>query len=112
MKKYALLLTVLLVTTAQVSTGITLTRNVPDKTTPAGAASAANLAPGTVGKKAALIDINRAVEKDLAALKGIGEVRAKAIVKARPYKGKSELVDKKIIPAYIYNDIKEQIIAK
>lgn len=111
MKKYALLLTVLLVTTSQVSTGITLPKNVPDKTNPAVAAGAANLAPGTVGK-AALIDINRAVEKDLAALKGIGEVRAKAIVKGRPYKGKSELVDRKIIPAYIYNDIKENIIAK
>ena len=62
--------------------------------------------------KAALMDINSASEKDLATLKGIGDVRAKAIVKGRPYKGKDELVQKKIIPQNVYDDIKEQIIAK
>jgi competence protein ComEA len=60
----------------------------------------------------ALIDINSASEKELASLKGIGDVRAKAIVKGRPYKGKNELVDKKIVPQGVYDDIKEQIIAK
>ena len=63
-------------------------------------------------KKAEMMDINSASEKDLATLKGIGDVRAKAIVKGRPYKGKDELVQKKIIPENVYNDIKEQIIAK
>ena len=58
------------------------------------------------------MDINTASEKELATLKGIGDVRAKAIVKGRPYKGKNELVDKKIILESVYNDIKEQIIAK
>jgi len=63
-------------------------------------------------KKAELMDINTASEKELATLKGIGDVRAKAIVKHRPYKGKDELVQKKIIPENVYNDIKDQIIAK
>ncbi len=63
-------------------------------------------------KKAELMDINSASEKDLATLKGIGEARSKAIVKGRPYKGKDELVQKKIIPENVYNDIKDQIIAK
>jgi DNA uptake protein ComE-like DNA-binding protein len=63
-------------------------------------------------KKAELMDINSASEKDLMTLKGIGDARAKAIVKGRPYKGKNELVDKKIIPEAVYNDIKDQIIAK
>ena len=62
--------------------------------------------------KAALMDINSASEKELATLKGIGDVRAKAIVKHRPYKGKDELVQKKIIPQGVYDDIKDQIIAK
>ena len=62
--------------------------------------------------KAEPMDINSASEKDLATLKGIGDVRAKAIVKGRPYKGKDELVQKKIIPQNVYDDIKEQIIAK
>lgn len=63
-------------------------------------------------KKAEPMDINTASEKELATLKGIGDVRAAAIVKGRPYKGKDELVQKKIIPENVYNDIKEQIIAK
>ena len=63
-------------------------------------------------KKGELMDINSASEKELASLKGIGDVRAKAIVKHRPYKGKNELVDKKIVPQNVYDDIKDQIIAK
>ena len=62
--------------------------------------------------KAEPMDINSASEKELATLKGIGDVRAKAIVKHRPYKGKDELVQKKVIPQNVYDDIKEQIIAK
>jgi DNA uptake protein ComE-like DNA-binding protein len=59
-----------------------------------------------------LMDINSATEAELATLKGIGEVRAKAIVKGRPYKGKDDLVRKKIVPKNVYNDIRDQIIAK
>jgi DNA uptake protein ComE-like DNA-binding protein len=62
--------------------------------------------------KADPMDINSASEKELATLKGIGDVRAKAIVKHRPYKGKDELVQKKVIPQNVYDDIKDQIIAK
>ena len=62
--------------------------------------------------KAEPMDINSASEKELATLKGIGDVRAKAIVKHRPYKGKDELVQKKVIPQSVYDDIKDQIIAK
>ncbi len=70
-------------------------------------------APAAAAPKAeALMDINTASEKELATLKGVGDVRAKAIVKGRPYKGKNELVDKKIIPENVYNDIKDKIIAK
>lgn len=69
-------------------------------------------APKADAKMAAPMDINTASEKELATLKGVGEVRAKAIVKGRPYKGKDELVAKKIVPQGVYDDIKEQIIAK
>ncbi|HUP96731.1 MAG TPA: helix-hairpin-helix domain-containing protein [Usitatibacter sp.] len=69
-------------------------------------------APKADAKKAELIDINTASEKELASLKGIGEVRAKAIVKGRPYKGKDELVSKKVVPQNVYDDIKDQVIAK
>jgi len=69
-------------------------------------------APKADAPKAELMDINSASEKELATLKGIGDVRAKAIVKHRPYKGKDELVQKKVIPENVYNDIKDQVIAK
>ncbi len=59
-----------------------------------------------------LIDINTASQAQLEPLKGIGPARAEAIIKGRPYKGKDELVQKKIVPQNVYDDIKEQIIAK
>jgi competence protein ComEA len=63
-------------------------------------------------KKAALMDINTATEKELATLPGIGEARATAIAKGRPYKGKDDLVQKKILTQKVYDDIKDKIIAK
>ncbi len=62
--------------------------------------------------KTGLIDINQAKAEELMKLKGIGEARAEAIVKGRPYARKDELVQKKIIPESVYNDIKDKIIAK
>jgi DNA uptake protein ComE-like DNA-binding protein len=62
--------------------------------------------------KTELIDINRAKAEELMTLKGIGEARAAAIIKGRPYARKDELVQKKIIPESVYNDIKDKIIAK
>ena len=76
------------------------------------AAPAKDAAPKADAKKAEPMDINSASEKDLATLTGIGEVRAKAIVKHRPYKGKDDLVTKKVITQKVYDDIKDQIIAK
>src|SRR5271166_3889962 len=61
---------------------------------------------------APLLDINSASEADLQALPGIGDKRAADIIKNRPYKGKDELVQKKIIPEGVYGKIKNQIIAK
>jgi DNA uptake protein ComE-like DNA-binding protein len=66
----------------------------------------------TEAKKAELIDINTASAEELQTLKGIGEAYAKKIVEHRPYKGKDELVSKKVIPQGTYNGIKGQIIAK
>lgn len=58
------------------------------------------------------MDINSATEKELATLPKIGEVRAKAIIKKRPYNGKDDLINKKIIPQDAYEAIKDMIIAK
>lgn len=58
------------------------------------------------------IDINTAKAEALMTLDGIGEARAKAIIKARPYKRKDELVQKGIIPQSVYDKNKDKIIAK
>ena len=58
------------------------------------------------------MDINSATEKELATLPKIGDVRAKAIIKGRPYNGKDDLINKKIIPQDAYDAIKDVIVAK
>lgn len=74
--------------------------------------AAAPAAAPAKAKPAALLDLNSASLSDLQALPGIGDKRAADIVKNRPYKGKDELVQKKIIPAAVYDKIKDKIIAK
>ena len=63
-------------------------------------------------EKTELVDINRAKAEELMTLKGIGESRAKAIIKGRPYARKDDLVRKKVVPLSIYDEIKDKIIAK
>jgi competence protein ComEA len=87
----------------------------PAVTAPPSTAKPAAPASGsaTAAKPAAtLIDINSATVAELQALKGVGPARAEAIVKGRPYKGKDDLTQKNIVPSNVYNDIKDQIIAR
>jgi len=81
---------------------------------PKAAPTATKSAPATTTAKAAqgpVIDINKASKEELDALPGLGEARSEAIIKGRPYKRKDELVRKKIIPANVYKDIKDRIVA-
>lgn len=90
-------------------------------TKPAAPAAAAPTAPAKPSApvagapnaaKGALLDINTASAEELDALPGIGSARSAAIIKGRPYKGKDELVQKKIVPQNVYDGIKDKIIAK
>ena len=71
-----------------------------------------SMSSSTMTKSAPLVDINTAGKPDLMALKGIGDKRADDIIKGRPYKGKDELVQKKILPEAVYDGVKDKIIAK
>ena len=83
-------------------------------------------APATVGPKSAgpaqapagsreqngLVDINSASAEELDKLAGVGPARAKAIISHRPYNGKDDLAQRKIIPQNVYDQIKDKIIAR
>ncbi|QCI64428.1 ComEA family DNA-binding protein [Phreatobacter stygius] len=85
----------------------------PAATSPAAPAPArpAATTPATT-PQSALIDINSATRAELMTLTGIGEARADAIIRGRPYRGKDDLPNRNIIPQGVYDGIKDKIIAR
>lgn len=89
----------------------------PAQTAPAKPAATTPAKPATQAKpaapaKAALIDINSATKEELMTIAGIGEAYATKIIAGRPYKTKTELKTKKIVPDATYSKISAKIIAK
>ncbi|HWA59472.1 MAG TPA: helix-hairpin-helix domain-containing protein [Gemmatimonadales bacterium] len=78
---------------------------------PAAKPATAAMKPAATTKKMEMLDLNTATREQLVALPGIGETYADAIIKNRPYKAKSELVSKKVIPAAAYKKVRAHVIA-
>jgi DNA uptake protein ComE-like DNA-binding protein len=110
MRRFLLLFCILtLVTSLSMGQATTTTTTTKDKptTTEKKAATTEKKAPA-----AALVDINSASKEDLMKLPGIGDAYAAKIIENRPYKNKSQLVSKKVLPQGVYDKISSLIIAK
>ena len=58
------------------------------------------------------IDLNSASRDSLMSLEGIGEVKADAIIRSRPFRAKTELVERRIIPEALYDKIADKVFAR
>ncbi len=80
-------------------------------TAEAKATSGGKTVESTAGKQEP-VDINSATEAQLKELPGIGDAYAAKIVQNRPYRAKTDLERKNVIPKATYDKIRDRIIAK
>jgi competence protein ComEA len=76
------------------------------------AAAAAQTRQPPPAPAAGLIDLNSASRDELMTLDGVGEVRADAIIRARPFKAKTELVERRLVPESLYDKISDKVMTR
>ncbi len=91
--------------------------NASEKPKPAASKAAEKAKPAAKKGKAAAprvepVDINSASKDELKKLPGIGDAEADKIIAGRPYLTKAHLVTHNIIPAGLYQSLRDRIVAR